>query len=85
MNFLKYVTVDHLLQSEAGFSANEPTQLAVRQAIETAVYSLVMEGTAKNLWDFKDKTLGKKALEQYLARKNGTDKENTIINNLVQK
>jgi len=70
-NFLKYITFDNLLQSEAGFSINEPTQLAVRQAIETAVYSLIMEGSIDGVWSFKNRIAGKKAINKYLERRDG--------------
>ena len=68
-NLIKYVTISRLLQAETGFSDNEPTQLAVRQAIETALYSLIMEGAADNLWTFKDEKAGQKAMAEYLKRK----------------
>ena len=78
-NFLRYLTVAHLLQSEAGFTLNEPVQLAVRQAIETGVYSLVMEGALKNLWAFKDKTAGDKAVAEYLDRRDGNGKAENML------
>ncbi len=68
-NYIKYVTVSKLFQAEAGVSANEPTQLAVRQAIETGLYSLIMEGAVDGLWKFKDETAGRKAIADYLRRK----------------
>ncbi len=68
-NYIKYVTVSKLFQAEAGVSANEPTQLAVRQAIETGLYSLIMEGAVDGLWKFKDETAGRKAVADYLRRK----------------
>lgn len=68
-NILKYFTYSRLMQAEIGFSVNEPVQLAVRQAIETAVYSLVMEGVLDHIWDFKDKAAGQKALAEYLKRR----------------
>jgi len=70
-NYLKYVTIDHLFQSEAGFTLNEPTQLAVRQAVETAVYSLIMEGTLKDMWSFKNHEAGDEAINDYLMRRDG--------------
>lgn len=71
-NVIKYLTVDHLLQAEAGFTINEPAQLGVRQAIETAVYSLLMEGAINNLWSFKDPVAGKAAIDAYIARRDNT-------------
>lgn len=76
-NYLKYVTIDHLFQSEAGFTLNEPGQLGVRQAVETAVYSLVMEGAINKLWDFKDHAAGDEAINEYIDRRDGVVKPAT--------
>ncbi len=70
-NYNKYVTIDHLFQSEAGITLNEPTQLAVRQAVETAVYSLIMEGAIHDLWSFKNHKAGKEAIDEYIRRRDG--------------
>ncbi|SDG27215.1 CsgG/HfaB family protein [Pelagibacterium luteolum] len=43
-----------LLEIEAGMARNDPTQLAVREAIELAVFSLVVEGLERGLWDLRD-------------------------------
>ncbi len=80
-NFLRYLTVANLFQSEAGFTVNEPVQLAVQQAIETGVYSLLMEGALKHLWDFKDKTAGEQAIAEYLARRDGKSEKVTVLEN----
>ena len=77
-NFLKYLTPTNLFQSEAGFTLNEPVQLAVRQAIETGVYSLVMEGALKQLWEFKDKRAGEKAIAEYLVQRDGHGKAGKV-------
>jgi len=89
VNILKYLTVANLLQSEVGFTVNEPVQLAVRQAIETAVYSLLMEGALKKLWEFKDKASGEHTIAEYLARrdskgKNLIDSENEKIKTTLE-
>lgn len=70
----KFVAFDKLLEMEAGFTYNEPPQLAVRQAIETAVYALIMEGTMDGLWAFADKKAAQKALDTYVARRDGKAK-----------
>ena len=64
----RYVSLNKLLELEAGFTRNEPTQFAVREAIELAVYSTVMEGVRKGLWKFKDPTIGKRLVGEYIAR-----------------
>tara|TARA_B110000858_G_scaffold119759_1_gene136839 strand:+ start:2599 stop:3582 length:984 start_codon:yes stop_codon:yes gene_type:complete len=45
-----------LIESETGYSVNEPTNYAVRAAIEAGVVQLVYEGETKGLWKFKDET-----------------------------
>ena len=45
-----------LIESETGYSVNEPTNYAVRAAIEAGVVQVVYEGKQKGLWKFKDKT-----------------------------
>jgi curli production assembly/transport component CsgG len=42
-----------LVESEAGFSVNEPVNYAVRAAIEAGVVELVYEGERKGLWEFR--------------------------------
>jgi len=41
-----------LVEIETGYTQTEATGYAVRSAIETAVYELVMEGLQKELWDY---------------------------------
>lgn len=42
-----------LVESEAGFSVNEPVNYAVRAAIEAGVVELVYEGERRELWRFR--------------------------------
>ncbi|MCG7493166.1 CsgG/HfaB family protein [Thalassobius sp. Cn5-15] len=50
----RFVGVDRLLEFDAGISVNEPTGIAVRQAVELAVYDLILEGARKNVWHFRN-------------------------------
>lgn len=50
----RFVEVQRLLESEAGYSANEPPVLAVTAAIEEAVRALVVEGIRDGLWQLAD-------------------------------
>lgn len=52
--FYKFVAADELLEAEAGFSRNDPGQLAVREGIELAVYALIMDGLKQGLWQLRD-------------------------------
>lgn len=67
----KFVAFDKLLEIETGFSVNEPPQFAVRQAIEMAVYSLIMEGFSQGLWEFADPVAGQQLLNNYLEKRDG--------------
>jgi curli production assembly/transport component CsgG len=66
-NAFKYVSVNKLLQVEAGITRTEPTQLAVRQAIDLAVYATIVEGARKKLWRFADPIAQKDIIKKYLA------------------
>jgi curli production assembly/transport component CsgG len=66
-NVYQFVTVNKLLQAEAGITKTEPTQLAVRQAIDLAVYSTILQGTQKGLWSFADPSQGRSLLESYAS------------------
>ncbi len=53
VNLFRYVKAKRLLEFETGVSQNEPAQLAVKDAIEKAVESLILEGIEDNLWAAK--------------------------------
>jgi curli production assembly/transport component CsgG len=42
-----------LLETETGYSVNEPVNYAVRAAIEQGVIELIYEGVKKDMWKFK--------------------------------
>ena len=41
------------LETEIGYSTNEPTNYAVRAAIDAAIIELIYEGERRSLWKFK--------------------------------
>lgn len=53
-----FAAVDELLQADIGMSKNSPATLAVREAIQLAVYSLIFEGVKNGLWEFADPKAG---------------------------
>ena len=68
----QYVSFKRLLEVETGFTYNEPGELAVREAIEKAVQSLVLEGVIDGLWTTMD--AGEKdgeAVKAYKEEKKG--------------
>ncbi len=52
----RFVEPDRLLQAETGYSYNEPTTIAVREAIEESVRAMVVEGVEGGLWSLADST-----------------------------
>lgn len=49
-SLFKYVNFKRLLEVETGYTTNEPVHMAVTEAIEKAVQSLVLEGIEDNIW-----------------------------------
>ncbi|WP_160139305.1 CsgG/HfaB family protein [Chryseobacterium sp. c4a] len=49
-SFFRYIDTERLLEAEVGLTQNEPVQLAVTEAIEKAVKSLVVEGIQDKIW-----------------------------------
>lgn len=64
----KFVGFKELLEVESGFSSNEPPQMAVLEAIEQAVYGLIVEGAIDGIWNFDDPLVGKKITAKYIRR-----------------
>ena len=50
LNLFKYVKYQQLLESEIGYTKNEPVQLAMKEAIDKAVKNLIVEGVIDGLW-----------------------------------
>jgi curli production assembly/transport component CsgG len=50
-SLFKYVSFKRLLEVETGYTTNEPVQMAVTEAIEKAVSTLVLEGIKDKIWE----------------------------------
>lgn len=50
VGLFRFVDTERLLEAEVGYSYNEPPVVAVTEAIEDAVRSLVLEGVREGLW-----------------------------------
>ncbi|MFN3021296.1 CsgG/HfaB family protein [Chryseobacterium sp. TY3] len=64
-SFFRYVDPERLLEAEIGVTKNEPVHLAVKEAIEKAVFSLVLEGVKDGLWESENSN--KKAIDSLIA------------------
>lgn len=63
----KFVGTNELLELEAGVTENEPAQFALREAIEVAVYALILEGAENNVWRFRSATAQNRLIAQFEA------------------
>ena len=66
-SMFRYVDVERLMEAEVGITNNEPVQMAVTEAINKAVYLLVLEGIKDNVWTTKneDKTKANLLINEY--------------------
>lgn len=63
----KYVAYKTLLQAESGFTNNEPAQLAVKEAIESAVIHLILQGVRDKAWALRnDADWGQPIVQNYM-------------------
>lgn len=53
-DFYRFVRFKKLLEVEAGYTRNEPAQLCVQEAIESALIHLIVDGLERKLWATKD-------------------------------
>lgn len=68
----QYVSFKRLLEVETGFTYNEPGELAVREAIEKAVQSLILEGIIDGLWiPIDSDDIDGEAIKAYKEEKEG--------------
>ena len=66
----KFVNVKDLLELEAGYTRNEPTQLCVSEAIEAGVIHLIIQGIADRNWELQDASAwSHPIIQKYLAER----------------
>lgn len=66
----RFVSTRRLFEAETGFTYNEPEEMAVKEAIEKAVLSLIVEGIREQLWFVKNETeANADVIKNYVAEK----------------
>ncbi|WP_404375571.1 CsgG/HfaB family protein [Vreelandella aquamarina] len=68
----KFIADEEILEAEAGITSNEPTNIAVREAIEAAVYALIVEGVIAGDFAFADPDEGAQVVAAYRAMRQRT-------------
>lgn len=74
-SYFRFVNYYDLLEIEGGYTNNEPTELAVKEAIDAAVMHLTVEGIQDNRWRLKNPSdWNDPLLQRYLK----SEKEYTV-------
>lgn len=85
INLFRFVKLKRLLEVETGVSQNEPGQLVVKEAIEKAVESLIIEGIRDNVWKAnQEETVINKIIFDYNKEKEES-KEIGLFNRKIEK
>jgi curli production assembly/transport component CsgG len=70
-NVFRYIATDSIFQTEDGFTTNEPELVALQQAIDKAVYGMIMEGVDLKLWNFADPAAAQAYVDRYHQERSG--------------
>ena len=80
-NAFRFVSFRELLEAETGITTNEPDQLALQQAVERAVHSLVVEGAQLGYWRFQNEAAGGALIAAYERARRGEYSADAIPSN----
>ncbi|MCH7398367.1 hypothetical protein MM236_10220 [Belliella sp. DSM 107340] len=68
--FFRFVKFKRLLEAETGYTYNEPREMAINEAVEKAVHSMIIEGLLENLWTSADSSgIEHPAVKDYILEK----------------
>jgi len=71
----RFIRIKRLLEAETGLSTNEPPSICVLEAVEKAVYDLIIEGMQEGIWDLKNpEDINSPVIQNYLKEKQDTEK-----------
>lgn len=84
LGLFRYIRLKRLLEIETGLTTNEPPQMCVLEAIEKAVFSLIIDGIQENLWALKNpEDIKSQIIQEYLKEKRERtvhfDKEGNLV------
>ena len=79
----KFIDAQELLESEAGYTSNEPVSLCIAAAIESAVVHMIADGIWKRAWNLLDPVSGVKnpTLQKYWLE---AHTENQVLERIKQ-
>ena len=77
-----FVDEDKILEAEAGYSYNEPSHVAVVEAIESALINIIADGIIRNTWSLADiQGISSEAFDRYI---NDSDREKFLSQKTAQ-
>ena len=86
INLFRYVKLKRILEVETGVSQNEPEQLAIKEAIEKAVESLIIEGLKDGIWQAREeKFVVDRAIAAYDHEKEATAQTSLYNRQLINR
>ena len=68
VGLFRFIEPERILEVEAGYTFNEPPVQAVTEAIEEAVFNLIIEGARDGLWSTEDEAALESAIFQQQER-----------------
>lgn len=76
-SMFRYVDFERLMEAEVGITNNEPVHMAVSEAINKAVYMLILEGIQAKIWEPEESEteLADSLLKQYEEETKISDKQ----------
>jgi len=84
-SLFRFVKFQRLLEAETGITKNEPIQLAVQNAIESAVEALIIEGIEDGLWKTAKGERADKALVDLYNEQKMLDESTLLYDRYQQK
>jgi curli production assembly/transport component CsgG len=74
LGVFQFISTSELLESEIGFSTNEPVSVCIGEATEKAVQNLIFEGILMGLWDLKNpEDFDSPSIQNYLKQREGVE------------
>lgn len=86
VGIFRFVKFQRLLEAETGFTYNEPSEMAVKEAIEKAVEGLIIEGVDEGLWSLKnEEDKESEAFSGYYAEKSISQQSDVLGSHLEER
>jgi curli production assembly/transport component CsgG len=76
----RFVREKRLLEIESGFTTNEPASMCVLEAVEKAVFDLIIEGVREGIWSLaKPEDMNAPIIQKYLKEKMRAESAPSIV------